>query len=223
MEQGLGKSLAYTHPPEGEVMASTPYEPPPRGKKHSVAAALHTLEKNVQPLVAFWTKFTKDWSWNHAAGLAYNLILAVFPIVMTLLCLLGFFLSTLEPGAYQSTLDKITSSSSSLAEAKPIVAAALQQVRKDAGLLGVVSATDLIQPGTRQYPSLRSGWDTRGCDRLVSVVSGHLPGGAEPEDQLPPELAWGRRGSRAPGTLSRPLPPRGGACSRHLCRDVRSA
>src|ERR1051326_3721161 len=101
-------------------MASTSHEPPTSGKKHPVSAALHALEKGIRPLVAFWTKFNNDWSWNNAAGLAYNLILAVFPIVMTLLSLLGFFLSTLDPWAYQSTLDKITSVSSSLAEAKPI-------------------------------------------------------------------------------------------------------
>jgi uncharacterized BrkB/YihY/UPF0761 family membrane protein len=80
--------------PEGEAMASTSHEPPTSRKKHPVSAALHTLEKNVQPLVAFWTKFNNDWSWNNAAGLAYNLILAVFPIVITLLPILGFFLST---------------------------------------------------------------------------------------------------------------------------------
>ena len=79
-------------------MTSTPHEPPTSRKKYPVSAALHTLEKNVQPLVTFWTKFSNDWSWNNAAGLAYNLILAVFPIVITLLSILGFFLSTLDPG-----------------------------------------------------------------------------------------------------------------------------
>ena len=69
-------------------MTSTSHEPPTSRKKYPVSAALHTLEKNVQPLVTFWTKFSNDWSWNNAAGLAYNLILAVFPIVITLLSIL---------------------------------------------------------------------------------------------------------------------------------------
>jgi uncharacterized BrkB/YihY/UPF0761 family membrane protein len=77
-------------------MASTSHEPPTSRKQHPVSAALHTLEKDVQPLVAFWTKFNNDWSWNNAAGLAFNLILAVFPIIITLLSPLGFFLSTLD-------------------------------------------------------------------------------------------------------------------------------
>ena len=132
-------------------MASTSHKPPTSRKKHPVSLALHTLEKIVQPLVAFWTKFNNDWSWNNAAGLAYNLILAVFPIVITLLSLLGFFLNTLDPGAYQSVLDKMTSSSSSLAEAKPIVAAAFQEIRKDAGLLGVVAVVLAIFNGSRLF------------------------------------------------------------------------
>lgn len=132
-------------------MASTSHKPPTSRKKHPVSLALHTLEKIVQPLVAFWTKFNNDWSWNNAAGLAYNLILAVFPIVITLLSLLGFFLNTLDPGAYQSVLDKMTSSSSSLAEAKPIVAAAFQEIRKDAGLLGVVAVVLALFNGSRLF------------------------------------------------------------------------
>jgi hypothetical protein len=47
--------------PKGEVMTSTSHEPPTSRKKHPVSAALHTLEKNVQPLVTFWTKFNNDW------------------------------------------------------------------------------------------------------------------------------------------------------------------
>jgi len=95
-------------------MASKSHEPPASRKQHPVSAALHILEKVLQSFVAFWTKFNNDWAWNNAAGLAYNLILAVFPIIITLLSILGSFLSTLDPGAYQSALDKITSSSPAL-------------------------------------------------------------------------------------------------------------
>jgi len=132
-------------------MASKSQKPPTSRKQHPVSAALHTLEGVLQPFVAFWTKFTNDWAWNNAAGLAYNLILAVFPIIITLLSVLGFFLSTLDSGAYQSALDKITSASSALREAKPIVAAAFQQVRKDAGLLGVIAVVLALFNGSRLF------------------------------------------------------------------------
>src|SRR5579859_311541 len=132
-------------------MTSTLHEPPTSRKKHPISAALHSLEKGLQPLVAFWTKFNNEWSWNNAAGLAYNLILAVFPIVITLLSILGFFLSTLDPGAYQSALDRMINISSSLVEARPIVTAAFQQVRKNAGLLGVVAVVLALYNGSRLF------------------------------------------------------------------------
>ena len=132
-------------------MASTSQQPPAGRKQHPVSAALHTLEKVLQPCVAFWTKFNHDWAWNNAAGLAYNLILAVFPIIITLLSILGFFLSTLDPGAYQSALDHIVSSSSAFREAKPIVAAAFQQVSRDAGPLGVIAVVFALFNGSRLF------------------------------------------------------------------------
>lgn len=132
-------------------MTSTSHEPLTNRKKHPVSAVLHALEMGVQSFVTFWTKFNNDWAWNNAAGLAYNLILAVFPIVITLLSILGFFLSTLDPGAYQSALDRITSISSSLEQAKPIVAAAFQEVSKNAGLLSVVAVVLALFNGSRLF------------------------------------------------------------------------
>jgi len=132
-------------------MASKSQKPDTSRKKHSVLAALHILEKGVQPLLAFRTKFNNDWSWNNAAGLAFNLILAVFPIVITLLSILGFFLNTLDPGAYQSAIDEITRRSSTLREAKPIVVAAFQQVKKDAGLLSAVAVVLALFNGSRFF------------------------------------------------------------------------
>ena len=144
-------------------MASKSQKPDTSRKKHSVLAALHILEKGVQPLLAFRIKFNNDWSWNNAAGLAFNLILAVFPIVITLLSILGFFLNTLDPGSYQSAIEEITSRSSALREAKPIVAAAFQQVRKDASLLGAIAVVLALFNGSR--PS--SSW------KAVSISSMH--------------------------------------------------
>jgi membrane protein len=140
-------------------MASKSHQPPTRRKQHPVSAALHTLAKVLQLLAAFWTKFNNDWAWNNAAGLAYNLILAVFPLIITLLSILGFFLSTLDPVAFQSALDKITSVSSALATAKPIVAAALQQVRKDAGLLGALAIVLALFNGSRLFIFMESCLD----------------------------------------------------------------
>ena len=63
----------------------------------------------------------------------------------------GICPQTLDPVAFQSVLDRITSVSSSLREAKPIVAAAFQQVRKDAGLLGAIAVVLALFNGSRRF------------------------------------------------------------------------
>src|SRR5947209_19542475 len=100
-------------------MATQTREPHTEDEQHPFSKAIHSLEKSVHPLLAFWNKFNNDWTWNWAAGLAFSLILAVFPIIITLLSILGFVLNTLDPGAYQNVINSITNISSSLAGAKP--------------------------------------------------------------------------------------------------------
>ena len=136
-------------------MAHTAHEPPSVRKQHPVSAMFHSLAQQAQPVAAFWTKFSNDWSWNNAAGLAFNLILAVFPLVMTLLSLVGFLLNTQDPAAAQRALERalasLTNRSSSLAAATPIVAAAVQQLRENAGLLGVVAVVLALFNGSRLF------------------------------------------------------------------------
>jgi membrane protein len=132
-------------------MASNSLEPDTSNKRGAFSGGMHTLKKHGQPLVAFWTKFTNDWSLNNAAGLAYNLMLAIFPIIIALVSLLGLFLGTLDPYIYQSNIDKITSTFSSLAEARPLVAAAFAQVKKDAGVLGMIAVVLSIFNGSRLF------------------------------------------------------------------------
>ena len=42
--------------------------------------AVKTVDKKTKTFQEFWAKFNNDWSWNNAAGLAYNLMMAIFPI-----------------------------------------------------------------------------------------------------------------------------------------------
>lgn len=53
-------------------MAHTAHEPSPVRKQHPVSAMFHSLAQQAQPVAAFWTKFSNDWSWNNAAGLAFK-------------------------------------------------------------------------------------------------------------------------------------------------------
>jgi uncharacterized BrkB/YihY/UPF0761 family membrane protein len=55
-------------------------------------------------LWAFWRKAHRDWIFNLASLLAYDLILASFPIVLVLLAVAILILNNLSPGVYAQLL-----------------------------------------------------------------------------------------------------------------------
>lgn len=120
-------------------------------RKQKIAKALHTLEEKAHPALAFYMKFNNDWSWNNAAGLAYNLLLAMFPIVIALAAVLGFILGTLDPNTYQQEINRITAAFSTLAGVEPLVASALKYLQRSAGILGIIAVIFSIFNGSRLF------------------------------------------------------------------------
>jgi membrane protein len=119
--------------------------------KTGFSRKLQTIEKKAQPAIDFYMKFGNDWSWNNAAGLAYNLILAIFSLVIALVAFLGFFLGSLDPVAYHREITTLTSTVSSLAGIKPLIAGALTALKRDAGLLGIIAILVGIFNGSRMF------------------------------------------------------------------------
>jgi membrane protein len=119
--------------------------------KTGFSRKLQTIEKKAQPAIDFYMKFGNDWSWNNAAGLAYNLILAIFSLVIALVAFLGFFLGSLDPVAYHREITMLTNTVSSLAGIKPLIAGALTALKRDAGLLGIIAILVGIFNGSRMF------------------------------------------------------------------------
>ncbi len=46
-------------------------------KQNNHRPVIPAIKKGIKTLGMFWIKFNNDWSWNNAAGLAYNLMLVV--------------------------------------------------------------------------------------------------------------------------------------------------
>src|SRR5438105_3564588 len=69
-------------------------------KQRGVTGALQSVEKETRPFQQFLTKFNNDWSTTLSAALAYNLLMAIFPIAIAILAILGFVLGSLSPGTY---------------------------------------------------------------------------------------------------------------------------
>ena len=81
-------------------MTTTTKESQTNAKQHGVTGALHAVQKDARPLQAFFTKFSNDWSTTLAAALAYNLLMAIFPIALAILAILGLVVGSLSPAEY---------------------------------------------------------------------------------------------------------------------------
>lgn len=58
---------------------------------------LNTVKSDVNTVGGFWTKVSNDAIFNLAAMLAYNLLMSAFPILLVILAIGGFVLSTVSP------------------------------------------------------------------------------------------------------------------------------
>jgi membrane protein len=79
------------------MMATQTKEAHTPTKQQKTSETKQAVGKNVKSLQAFWTKFNNDWVMSFAAGLAFNLITAIFPIVIAIIAIAGFIFDSFAP------------------------------------------------------------------------------------------------------------------------------
>ncbi len=67
---------------------------------------VQVVEKGAKSLQEFVTKFNNDWVMSFAAALAFNLIIAIFPILIALLGILGLTIGRLDPTALNDLINR---------------------------------------------------------------------------------------------------------------------
>lgn len=112
---------------------------------------MQTVTKALKLFQAFLTKFMNDWSMNLAAGLAYNLIMAIFPLVIAVMAILGFIVGNLEPAVYTNLTHQIANVFPSVSSSQNLVVSALRQLEKDSGILGILAIILAIFNGSRLF------------------------------------------------------------------------
>lgn len=80
------------------------------GLLQAVSKDVQGVEQKAQPVIGFWTKFNNDWAMTFASALAYNLLMAIFPIAIALLAILGLVVGLLNHQAYVQLATTITNS-----------------------------------------------------------------------------------------------------------------
>jgi membrane protein len=120
-------------------------------KQNNHRPVIPTIKKGIKTLGMFWIKFNNDWSWNHAAGLAYNLMLSMFPLVIALLAILGFVLGRLDPAAYNQVINQIEQIFPAATSSESIIKPALDHLAKNSGILAIFALVLAIFNGSRLF------------------------------------------------------------------------
>jgi membrane protein len=120
---------------------------------------VQTAEKEAKPFQQFLTKFNNDWSMTFSAGLAYNLLMSIFPIVIALVATLGLILNSLSPATYTSVLNSALSAFPKQTGAQPLLLGAIAQVKKDAGILTLIAVILALFNGSRLFIYIESVFD----------------------------------------------------------------
>lgn len=112
---------------------------------------VQTVEKDVKPFRALLKKFNHDWSLTLSAALAYNLLLATFPIVVALLAILGLLLGVLGQDATAFVRDALTHALPKEIPAAAIVRGAQQNLARSSGLLTLLAVFFALVGGSRLF------------------------------------------------------------------------
>lgn len=94
-----------------------------------------------------------------AAALAYNLQMAIIPIAVATLAILGLVIGTLNAQAYNQLEKQIFQAIPGITSAHNVLDAALLQLRKSAGLLGIIAIVFAIFNGSRLFILMESCFD----------------------------------------------------------------
>lgn len=119
--------------------------------QNDVKKVAKTAEKDVKPLQQFLTKFNNDWVMNFSAALAYNLLMAIFPIAIAVLVILGLVLNNLNPQAYHTVETQLMHAFPGTLSSKGVIDSINIQLKRASGLLGIIAIVLAIFNGSRLF------------------------------------------------------------------------
>src|SRR6266704_3876735 len=135
-------------------MATQTKMPSTSTEKHQSTGVVQTTGKEVKSLQAFWTKFNNDWVMNFAAGLAFNLITAIFPIVIAIVSIVGLVTGGLDPTIKADLIQRIEMVFPPPISSGHVLGPALTSLEKNAGFLGMIALLLAIFAGSRLFVSI---------------------------------------------------------------------
>jgi membrane protein len=140
----------------------------PQFRLEPAARAAIRLGAVVDTLGGFWTKLNNDWIFNLAGLLAYNFLMALFPLLLLLLAGCGLVLQVLSPHAelqlQHSVADALPGTTGTV-----LVQGVAAHLKNSVGLLLVVGLGTALVAGSRLFVTLE------GCFGIIFRLRGRDP------------------------------------------------
>src|SRR6266487_6012730 len=115
--------------------------------------------KGFKSLLAFITKFNNDWVLSLASGLAFNLMVAIIPLLIAILALAGFIFGGLNPSIQQELIQQIQQIFPPPIPSQEVIGLALNTLNNDAGALGIISIVMAIIGGSGLFVAMEGQFD----------------------------------------------------------------
>ncbi len=112
----------------------------------------------INTVKGWFTKFSNDWSMNLASMLAYNILTSIFPILLALLTILSFLLSW-NDSLYNSMQTGLVGAVPANARGFIDIHAALEALKKNTGLLSIISLLGLLWGGSNLFGVMEGSFD----------------------------------------------------------------
>jgi len=131
-------------------------------------------------LGAFITKFNNDWVLSLASGLAFNLMVAIIPLIIAMIALAGLIYGRLNPAIQEELITNIQNKFPPPIPSQEVIALALNALNKDAGVLGIIAIVTAIIGGSGLFVALEGQFDiiyqirTRGIIQQYMMALGML-------------------------------------------------
>jgi membrane protein len=122
-------------------------------------AVVQTAEKNFKPMRDFVTKINRDWVLSFASGIAFNLLVALIPIIIALISLAGFIYGGLDPHVKHDLIQHIQNAFPPPIPSKEIVSVALDSLNKSAGFLGIIAIFVAVLAGSGLFVTMEGYLD----------------------------------------------------------------
>jgi YihY family inner membrane protein len=129
----------------------------PQTKK--VSSRHGTLNTMLNHAQGFLTKFNNDWTMQSAAALAYNLIVAIVPIIFAVISIFGFTVGLLDPAAKSELITRIEQILPASFSSSKILQVVFISLERNTGFLLIIVTLASIFGGSRLFIAMEGCFD----------------------------------------------------------------